>query len=170
MRPAASAEKMSAERNIVVLTGAGMSAESGVPTFRGVDGLWEGHRIEDGGFSPEGFARDPELVQRFYNLRRAALKYGGAQCGPSCAGASGARVAWKASCWSPKTWMICTSAPAVRSSSTCTGSCSKARCRMLRRGIVSGSEELSSGTSLHVPAARLGGYASAHRLVWGVPL
>ena len=58
--------------NIVVLTGAGMSAESGVPTFRGMDGLWEGHRIEDVA-SPEGFARDPELVHQFYNLRRAAL-------------------------------------------------------------------------------------------------
>lgn len=63
---------MSVERNIVILTGAGMSAESGVPTFRGVDGLWEGHRIEEVA-SPEGFARDPELVHRFYNLRRAAL-------------------------------------------------------------------------------------------------
>ncbi|MEZ5385789.1 MAG: NAD-dependent deacylase [Prosthecobacter sp.] len=60
------------DARIVVLTGAGMSAESGVPTFRGVDGLWEGHRIEDVA-SPEGFARDPELVHRFYNLRRAAL-------------------------------------------------------------------------------------------------
>ena len=64
---------MSEERNIVVLTGAGMSAESGVPTFRGADGLWEGHRIEEVA-SPEGFARDPELVHHFYNLRRAALK------------------------------------------------------------------------------------------------
>lgn len=63
---------MSAERNIVVLTGAGMSAESGVPTFRGADGLWEGHRIEEVA-SPEGFAHDPELVHHFYNLRRAAL-------------------------------------------------------------------------------------------------
>lgn len=60
-------------QNIVVLTGAGMSAESGVPTFRGLDGLWEGHRIEDVA-SPEGFALNPELVQRFYNLRRSALK------------------------------------------------------------------------------------------------
>lgn len=60
------------DASIVVLTGAGMSAESGVPTFRGVDGLWEGHRIEDVA-SPEGFLRDPELVHRFYNLRRAAL-------------------------------------------------------------------------------------------------
>lgn len=60
------------DANIVVLTGAGMSAESGVPTFRGADGLWEGHRIEDVA-SPQGFARDPELVHCFYNLRRAAL-------------------------------------------------------------------------------------------------
>lgn len=60
------------DASIIVLTGAGMSAESGVPTFRGLDGLWEGHRIEDVA-SPEGFARDPELVHRFYNLRRAAL-------------------------------------------------------------------------------------------------
>lgn len=58
--------------SIVVLTGAGMSAESGVPTFRGVDGLWEGHHIEDVA-SPDGYARDPKLVHRFYNLRRAAL-------------------------------------------------------------------------------------------------
>lgn len=60
-------------RNIVILTGAGVSAESGVATFRGAGGLWEGHRIEDVA-SPEGFERDPDLVQKFYNLRRAALK------------------------------------------------------------------------------------------------
>lgn len=59
-------------RNIVVLTGAGISAESGVPTFRGPDGLWEGHRLEDVA-TPEAFARDPILVQRFYDARRAAL-------------------------------------------------------------------------------------------------
>lgn len=58
--------------SIVVLTGAGISAESGVPTFRDAGGLWEGHRFEDVA-SPEGFARDPALVHRFYNLRRAAL-------------------------------------------------------------------------------------------------
>jgi NAD-dependent deacetylase len=57
---------------IVVLTGAGISAESGLPTFRAADGLWEGHRVEDVA-SPEGFWRNPELVHRFYNLRRAAL-------------------------------------------------------------------------------------------------
>ncbi len=58
--------------NIVILTGAGVSAESGVPTFRGPDGLWEGHRVEDVA-TPQAFARDPVLVQRFYDARRAAL-------------------------------------------------------------------------------------------------
>ena len=57
---------------IVVLTGAGISAESGVPTFRGPDGLWEGHRLEDVA-TPAAYRRDPALVQRFYDARRAAL-------------------------------------------------------------------------------------------------
>ena len=56
--------------NIVILTGAGISAESGVATFRGPDGLWEGHRVEDVA-TPEAFARDPDLVQKFYDERRA---------------------------------------------------------------------------------------------------
>lgn len=59
-------------RNIVVLTGAGISAESGVATFRGPGGLWEGNRVEDV-CTPQALARDPELVHRFYDLRRAAL-------------------------------------------------------------------------------------------------
>jgi len=58
--------------NIVILTGAGISAESGLATFRGPDGLWEGHRVEDVA-TPEAFARDPALVQRFYDARRAQL-------------------------------------------------------------------------------------------------
>ena len=57
---------------IVVLTGAGISAESGIQTFRGADGLWEGHRIEDVA-SPEGWKRNKELVLDFYNQRRAQL-------------------------------------------------------------------------------------------------
>jgi len=57
---------------VVVLTGAGISAESGIRTFRGADGLWEGHRIEDVA-SPEGFMRDPATVYRFYNERRRQL-------------------------------------------------------------------------------------------------
>ena len=58
--------------NIVILTGAGISAESGVPTFRGPDGLWEGHRVEDVATS-EAYARDPDLVLDFYDRRRANL-------------------------------------------------------------------------------------------------
>lgn len=60
------------ERSIVILTGAGMSADSGVATFRGPDGLWEGHRVEDVA-TPEAFARDPVLVRGFYDQRRARL-------------------------------------------------------------------------------------------------
>src|SRR5579884_4236326 len=59
-------------RNIVVLTGAGISAESGLATFRGADGLWEGHRVEDVA-TPEAFARDPALIHAFYDARRAKL-------------------------------------------------------------------------------------------------
>ncbi|CAN5251429.1 NAD-dependent protein deacetylase [soil metagenome] len=59
-------------KRVAVLTGAGVSAESGVPTFRASDGLWEGHRIEDVA-TPEGFRRDPALVWQFYNARRDNL-------------------------------------------------------------------------------------------------
>jgi|SRR5690625_3323530 len=58
--------------SIVVLTGAGISAESGVATFRDADGLWEGHDVAQVA-TPEGFAADPNLVQRFYDERRASL-------------------------------------------------------------------------------------------------
>ena len=57
-------------RKIVILTGAGISAESGLGTFRAEGGLWAQHRIEDVA-TPEGFARDPKLVMDFYNARRA---------------------------------------------------------------------------------------------------
>jgi len=60
-------------RNVVILTGAGISAESGIQTFRAQDGLWEDHKIEDVA-TPEGFDRDPELVQDFYNQRRLKLQ------------------------------------------------------------------------------------------------
>jgi NAD-dependent deacetylase len=58
--------------NIVILTGAGISAESGLATFRAADGLWEDHRVEDVA-TPEAFVRDPDLVHRFYDARRARL-------------------------------------------------------------------------------------------------
>jgi NAD-dependent deacetylase len=60
-------------RNLVILTGAGISAESGISTFRDANGMWERHRIEDVA-SPHAFRRDPDTVHRFYNLRRAQLK------------------------------------------------------------------------------------------------
>jgi NAD-dependent deacetylase len=58
--------------SIVILTGAGVSAESGLSTFRGPDGLWEGHRVEDV-CTPEAFLRDPALVHAFYDARRQKL-------------------------------------------------------------------------------------------------
>ncbi|MFZ4263250.1 SIR2 family NAD-dependent protein deacylase [Sphingobacterium sp. HJSM2_6] len=56
-------------KKIVVFTGAGISAESGLPTFRGSDGLWEGYAIEDVA-TPDAWKKNPELVQQFYNQRR----------------------------------------------------------------------------------------------------
>jgi NAD-dependent deacetylase len=60
------------KNHLVVLTGAGISAESGLKTFRDSGGLWEGHRVEDVA-TPEAFTRNPELVLRFYNERRKQL-------------------------------------------------------------------------------------------------
>jgi len=61
-------------QRLVVLTGAGISAESGISTFRDSGGLWEGHRIEEVA-SPEGFAANPQLVLEFYNKRRQQLQH-----------------------------------------------------------------------------------------------
>ena len=69
---------MNTPKNLVVLTGAGMSAESGIPTFRGADGLWEGHRIEEVA-TPEAWDSNPSLVRDFYNQRRKHLM----QCNPN---------------------------------------------------------------------------------------
>lgn len=63
----------SAHANIVILTGAGVSAESGIDTFRSEGGLWEQHRVEDVA-TPEAFLRDPDLVLRFYDMRREAIQ------------------------------------------------------------------------------------------------
>lgn len=64
-------ERLRAARAVMVLTGAGISAESGLPTFRGVNGLWRNQRVEELA-SPQGFERDPHLVWTWYNERRAA--------------------------------------------------------------------------------------------------
>lgn len=65
--------KMISKPRVVVLTGAGISAESGIKTFRAADGLWENHRVDDVA-TPEGFARDPQQVQAFYNMLRHQLQ------------------------------------------------------------------------------------------------
>ena len=78
-------------RNIVILTGAGISAESGIATFRGPGGLWEGHRVEDV-CTPDALARDPALVHRFYDLRRAALA--GVQPNPAHHAIARLEAAW----------------------------------------------------------------------------
>ncbi len=64
--------KLAQARSVTVLTGAGISADSGVPTFRGADGLWRNFRPEELA-SPEAFARDPQLVWEWYNWRRELL-------------------------------------------------------------------------------------------------
>lgn len=65
-------EKLAAARAVTVLTGAGISADSGVPTFRGADGLWRNFRAEDLA-TPEAFERDPRLVWEWYNWRRELI-------------------------------------------------------------------------------------------------
>jgi NAD-dependent deacetylase len=78
-----------ARGSIVVLTGAGISVESGLPSFRGADGLWEGWRLEEVA-TPEAFARQPATVQRFYDGRRRQLL--GAGIGPNPAHIALARL------------------------------------------------------------------------------
>jgi NAD-dependent deacetylase len=65
-------DTLAGARALVVLTGAGISADSGVPTFRGADGLWRNHRAEDLA-TPEAFERDPRMVWEWYNWRRALI-------------------------------------------------------------------------------------------------
>lgn len=74
------AELLAAARNVVVFTGAGVSAESGVPTFRGAGGLWKQFRPEDLA-TPHAFARDPRLVWEWYDWRRGLV----AKCKPNAA-------------------------------------------------------------------------------------
>ena len=62
-------QRLSSHDHLFVLTGAGVSAESGLPTFRGVNGIWRGYRVEDVA-TPEAFAADPALVWQFYSERR----------------------------------------------------------------------------------------------------
>lgn len=81
-------ELVSAARRLVVFTGAGVSAESGVPTFRGADGLWKSHRVEELA-TPEAFARDPRTVLEWYGWRRGLVS----ECSPNPAHLAIARFA-----------------------------------------------------------------------------
>src|SRR2546429_662555 len=69
----AAAKYLRCADRVAILSGAGVSAESGIATFRGAGGLWEGHRVEEVA-TPEAFERDPTLVWRFYNLRRGNMR------------------------------------------------------------------------------------------------
>lgn len=79
------------DARVLVLTGAGASADSGIPTFRDAGGLWESHRVEDVG-SPEGFRRDPQLVWRFYSERRAGVMRASPNAGHAALAALEARL------------------------------------------------------------------------------
>ena len=81
------------EGSIVVLTGAGISVESGLPSFRGKAGLWEGWRLEDVA-TPEAFARDPATVQRFYDQRRRQLLSQDIHPNPAHLGLAGLERRW----------------------------------------------------------------------------
>ena len=67
------------KKKLIALTGAGISAESGIKTFRDADGLWEGHDVMEVA-TPQGFKKNPALVLDFYNQRRKQLKIGRASC------------------------------------------------------------------------------------------
>lgn len=73
---------MNMKKNVIVLTGAGVSAESGIQTFRDADGLWEKHRVEDVA-TPEAYQRSPDFVDQFYNLRRKQLQDGNVHPNPA---------------------------------------------------------------------------------------
>ena len=100
---------------LVILTGAGMSAESGIKTFRDSDGLWENYRIEDV-CTPEALERNPELVNHFYNERRKQLYE--AQPNAGHKGLAGWKII-SMSGSSPKISTICTNVPVVSMFYTC---------------------------------------------------
>lgn len=102
-----------AKPRVVVLTGAGISAESGIKTFRAADGLWEEHRVEDVA-TPEGFARDPALVQAFYNAVVVSCRVRKSSRTRRIWRWRVWRICWATIfCWSPRILIICTSAPAT---------------------------------------------------------
>ena len=114
---------------IFILTGAGISRESGLETFRDADGLWANERVEDVA-TPGGFARNPKKVYDFYNQRRRQLTTG--DVNPNAAHLALARLEaeyprkhW----WSPKMLMTCTNAPEAAICCTCTVNSSRPAAR-----------------------------------------
>ena len=93
---------------LFVLTGAGVSAESGLPTFRGVNGLWRGYRVEDVA-TPEAFAADPAMVWQFYSERRQRHATVAAESRALCAGGTGARRSATGSSCARRMSIRCTS-------------------------------------------------------------
>jgi NAD-dependent deacetylase len=114
---------MDPQSSIVVLTGAGISVESGLPSFRGADGLWQGRKLEDVA-TPEAFARQPAMVQRFYDERRRQLLDHAIQPNPAHKALARLEQRWSGQVLvvtQPST--ICTSARGRGSWSTCMASC-----------------------------------------------
>ena len=108
--------------SLVILTGAGISRESGLATFRDADGIWAKLRIEDVA-TPEAFARDPVRVHAFYNARRAQLRDAAVQPNAAHRALAELDARWPASCcWSPRTLTTCTTAPARGACCTCMAS------------------------------------------------
>ena len=110
---------------IFILAGAGVSAESGIPTFRGVDGLWRNYRIEEVA-SPEAWHRDPRLVWEFYSMRRRVAA-SAAKPNPAHFALAKLEQNWKIACSSaPRMWTTFTSRQDRSASSTCTANSSRA--------------------------------------------
>ena len=121
-RPESAADLLRSAGRVCVLSGAGVSAESGVPTFRASDGLWEGHRIEDVAH-PDGWAKNPQRVWDFYHARRATAGSVSPNPGHVALAASSNSGSATASPWPRRTWTACTSGRAARTCWNCTAAC-----------------------------------------------
>ena len=111
---------ITAADRVFVLTGAGVSAESGLPTFRASDGLWAGNRIEDV-CTPEAWERNPWRVWEFYSARRAAGQKAAPNSAHFALAELEARLGNRSFCVR-KMWMICMNSPAPSGCCTCMAS------------------------------------------------
>ena len=102
---------------VVVFTGAGISAESGVPTFRGQNGLWNEFRVEDLA-TPQAFAAHPRRVWEWYSWRRELISK--IEPNPGHLAWRSLKGSFRTFAWSPKMWMACMAEPETRAFSSCT--------------------------------------------------